>query len=567
MKVAMVGNPNVGKTALLNALTGGNFEVGNFPGTTVEKKEGKAKIDGRDVIFVDLPGIYSLEAQSLDEKVAKDFLVNEKPDLIINVVNASNLERNLYLTLQLVDFKIPMILVLNMIDEAEKRGIRVDADGLSKILGVPVVKTIAVKGIGINKLKREILKGGSVPKIEVGGDLKYRLKMAEEIVKEVVRIEKGRVDLTEVFDEVFMDKHLGIPIFIAFMWMMFTFTYTVASPLSKLIGSIFSTLSEHISSFNGVLFSLIGNGIIKGVGSVLVFLPNIAFLFIVLALLELSGYMPRAVYLMDRIMTAFGLTGRSVIPLIMGFGCNVPAVMATRTIEDDRVRIATILVNPFISCSARLPIYVLFAGVFFPSIGSAVIMGLYVFGVVVALISALIFRKFLLRGEAEYIIELPPYRIPNWKDVWILTWNRTKHFLQKAGTVILAMSVVIWFLTNFPTASIDKSYAGMLGRLLQPLFAPMGWDWQFVLAILMGFVAKEVVVETLGILNTPVAQIMSPSQALAFMVFSLLYMPCVATLATIKAEAGWKWTIFAVIYSFVVAYAVALAVGVIARLI
>ncbi len=567
MKIAMVGNPNVGKTALLNVLTGGNFEVGNFPGTTVEKKEGKAKIDGREVVFVDLPGIYSLEAYSLDEKVAKDFLTNEKPDLILNVVNASNLERNLYLTLQLVDFKIPMILVLNMVDEAEKKGIKVDADKLSKILGVPVVKTVAVKGIGIKELKREILKGGSVPKIEVGGDLRSKLETAEKIVKEVVKIERTRVDLTEVFDEVFMDRHLGIPIFIAFMWMMFTFTYTVATPLTNLIASVFSILSESISSMNGILFSLIGKGIIKGVGSVLVFLPNIAFLFIALALLELSGYMSRAVYLMDGIMTAFGLTGRSVIPLIIGFGCNVPAVMATRTIEDDKVRIATILVNPFISCSARLPIYVLFAGIFFPTIGSAVIMGLYAFGVVVALISALIFRKVLLRGEAEYIIELPPYRIPNWKDVWILTWNRTKHFLQKAGTVILAMSVVIWFLTNFPNPSIDKSYAGMLGRLLQPLFAPMGWNWQFVLAILMGFVAKEVVVETLGILNTPIAKIMTMPQALAFMVFSLLYMPCLATLATIKAETGWKWTIFAVVYSFAVAYVLALTVGVVARLI
>ncbi len=567
MKIAMVGNPNVGKTALLNVLTGGNFEVGNFPGTTVEKKEGKVKIDGREVVFVDLPGIYSLEAYSLDEKVAKDFLTNEKPDLILNVVNASNLERNLYLTLQLVDFKIPMILVLNMVDEAEKKGIKVDADKLSKILGVPVVKTVAVKGIGIKELKREILKGGSVPKIEVGGDLRSKLETAEKIVKEVVKIERTRVDLTEVFDEVFMDRHLGIPIFIAFMWMMFTFTYTVATPLTNLIASVFSILSESISSMNGILFSLIGKGIIKGVGSVLVFLPNIAFLFIALALLELSGYMSRAVYLMDGIMTAFGLTGRSVIPLIIGFGCNVPAVMATRTIEDDKVRIATILVNPFISCSARLPIYVLFAGIFFPTIGSAVIMGLYAFGVVVALISALIFRKVLLRGEAEYIIELPPYRIPNWKDVWILTWNRTKHFLQKAGTVILAMSVVIWFLTNFPNPSIDKSYAGMLGRLLQPLFAPMGWNWQFVLAILMGFVAKEVVVETLGILNTPIAKIMTMPQALAFMVFSLLYMPCLATLATIKAETGWKWTIFAVVYSFAVAYVLALTVGVVARLI
>ncbi len=558
MKIAMVGNPNVGKTALLNALTGGKFEVGNFPGTTVEIKEGRAKIDGKDVLFVDLPGIYSLEAHSLDEKVARNYLLKNRPDLILNVVNASNLERNLYLTLQLAKFGIPMILVLNMVDEAERRGIRIDAEKLSKTLGVPVVRTVAVKGVGIEELKREILKGGRVPKVHA----KDFVKTAERIANDVVRVERKGVDLTDVLDEVFMDEHLGIPIFIALMWMMFTFTFTVASPITDLIGGLFSNLADFISSFGGVAFSLIGKGIIKGVGSVLVFVPNIVFLFVFLALLELSGYMPRAVYLMDGIMSKFGLTGKSVIPLMMGFGCNVPAVMATRAIDDDRVRIATILVNPFVSCSARLPIYVLFAGIFFPKSMAVVIMGLYAFGLLVALVSAKIFRRVLLKGEAEYVIELPPYRIPNPKDIWILTWNRTKHFLQKAGTVILGMSVVIWFVTNYPG---KVSYAEMFAKSIQPLFSPMGWEWQFVLAILMGVVAKEVVVETLGILNVPIARVMDPPQALAFMVFTLLYMPCIATLATIKAEAGWRWALFSVLYSFAVAYAMAFLVGVVAR--
>jgi len=561
MIVAMVGNPNVGKTALLNTLTGGNFEVGNFPGTTVEKKEGRAIIDGKDVVFVDLPGIYSLEAFSLDEKITRDFLVNEKPDLILNVVNASNLERNLYLTLQLVEFRIPMVLVLNMIDEAEKRGIKVDSKRLSEILGVPVVEAVATKGIGIEKLKKEILKGGKIPSISVGKDLESKLKLAEEIASKVVEVKRLRADLTEALDEVFMDRHLGIPIFISFIWMMFTFTFAVADPLSNLIDTVFSFLSEKIGSLDGVLFSLVGEGVIKGVGSVLVFLPNIAFLFIALAMLELSGYMPRAVYLMDRIMSMFGLNGRSVIPLVMGFGCNVPAVMSTRAIEDDKIRITTILINPFMSCSARLPIYVLFAGVFFPENGSIVIMAIYLFGVLIALLSALALRKTLFKGEAEYIIELPPYRIPSLKNVWILTWNRTKHFLEKAGTIILAMSVVIWFLTNYPSQSVEESYAGMLGKALQPLFAPMGWDWQLVLALVMGFVAKEIVVETLGILGTPLDQILNTSQALAFMVFSLLYMPCLATLATIKAEIGWKWTVFAVVYSFTIAYTIAVVIA------
>ena len=563
MKIAMIGNPNVGKTALLNALTGGNFEVGNFPGTTVEKKEGKAKLDGKEIMFVDLPGIYSLEAYSLDEKVARDFLIEERPDLILNVVNASNLERNLYLTLQLSKFGIPMILVLNMVDEAERRGIRIDSRKLEEMLGIPVVETVAVKGYGIDRLKEEILKGGKIPKLK----FEDPVKMAEEIAREVVKIDKKGRDITEVLDEVFMDKHLGMPIFFALMWMTFTFTFTVASPLSDAIHLVFTRAAVELSSFDGKIFELLGNGVVKGVGSVLMFLPNIAFLFLALSLLELSGYMPRAVYLMDGVMSSFGLTGRSVIPLIMGFGCNVPAVMATRTIEDDRVRLATLLVNPFISCSARLPIYVLFAGIFFPKNRTLVIMAMYIFSVLVALSSALLFRKTLLRGEAEYIIELPPYRIPNLRDVWILTWNRTKHFLQKAGTVILGMSIVIWFLTNFPTSNMAESYAGMLGKIIQPLFAPLGWNWQFVLAIIMGAVAKEVVVETLSILNTPIRALMGVPQALGFMVFSLLYMPCVATLATMKAEAGWKWTIFAVFYSFLVAYSLAFLVEVVARLI
>ncbi len=561
MKIAMIGNPNVGKTALLNALTGGSFEVGNFPGTTVERKEGRARIDGKEVILVDLPGIYSLEAYSLDEKVAKDFIVEERPDLILNVLNASNLERNLYLTLQLFRFGIPMVIVLNMIDEARRRGIRIDSKKLERILGIPVVETVAVKGYGIDRLKEEILKGGRVPKLRVDDPV----KTAEKIAKEVVRIEKAGRDVTELLDEVFMDRHVGIPIFLALMWMTFTFTFTVASPLSDFVHSSFENLANFIAGYGGTLAELLGNGIVKGVGSVLTFLPNIAFLFLALSLLELSGYMPRAVYLMDGLMSTFGLTGRSVIPLIMGFGCNVPAVMATRAIEDERVRITTVIVNPFISCSARLPVYVLFAGLFFPKEKTVVIMAIYVFSVLVALGSALLLRSTILRGDAEYIIELPPYRLPNPRDVWILTWNRTKHFIEKAGTIILAMSVVVWFLTNFPTSNVAESYAGTIGRALQPMFSPLGWNWQFVLAILMGAMAKEVIVSTLSILDTPIRELMGVPQALGFMVFVLLYMPCMATLSAMRSEAGWKWTIFAVIYSFLVAYFLAFVAEVVAR--
>ncbi|WP_232215810.1 ferrous iron transport protein B [Archaeoglobus veneficus] len=554
LKVAMVGNPNVGKTALLNALTGGSFEVGNFPGTTVEKKEGRAVINGVEVEFVDLPGIYSLEAYSLDEKIARDYLVNEKPDVVLNVIDATNLERNLYLTLQLCNLGIPMVIALNMLDEARKRGIEIDAKKLEEILGVPVIETIAVEKKGIEELKKALF-SPAVCRLRV----ENRLKLAEQIAKQVVE-KKEAFTYLDAIDEVFTDPLFGIPVFFSVMWMVFRFTYDVASPLVNAVDLAFSLLADAIGS-EGVLASLLSQGIIKGVGSVLVFVPNIAFLFIALAVMELSGYMARAVFIMDRTMSRFGLNGRAVIPLIMGFGCNVPAIMATRAIEDWKIRITTVLINPFMSCSARLPIYILFAGTFFPSMASAAIMSLYLLGVLLALISAFVLRRFVFRGEAEFIMEMPPYRIPKFSAIAKLTWSRVKHFIEKAGTVILAMSVVIWLLTNYPSNSIEESYAGMLGRAIQPLFAPMDWSWELVVALLMGFVAKEVVVETIGItVGDGLAGLLTPAQAFGFMVFSLLYMPCLATLAVIRTEAGsWKWTGFAVVYSFSVAYVVSLA--------
>lgn len=550
----MVGNPNVGKTTLLNALTGGKFTVANFPGVTVEKKEGKTIINGKEIVFVDLPGIYGFETENLDEVITRDYILKERPDLILNVVSMLNLERNLYLTLQLTEFRIPMIVALNMSDEAEKKGFEIDAERLEKILGVPVIKTSAVKGDGIERLKEEILRGGKVPNI-FRGNLQKKIDVASKIADEVT-ISKTLSKLDEVFDEVFMDRHLGIPIFLSIMWMLFVFTYTIAEPLTSFLSDSFDTLASHVSENGGWFFSMVGDGIISGVGGVLSFVPNIAFLFLALSILELSGYMPRAVYLVDNLMSRFGLNGRSIIPLIMGFGCNVPAVLAARSIEDEKVRITTILINPFMSCSARLPIYVLFAGTFFPDIGSTVIMSLYLVGVTIALVSALFLRKSLLRGESEFIMEMPPYMVPNLKDVWMMTWVRTKHFIVKAGTVILLMSIVVWYITSYPGGSIEKSYAAMLGKALQPLFSPMGWSWEFVLALISGFVAKEVVVATIEILNIDIAGTMSAYQSFSFMLFTLLYIPCVATIAAIRAEIGAKWTAFAVAFSFTVAYVV-----------
>ncbi len=556
MKVALIGNPNVGKTALINSLTGGNFTVGNFPGVTVEKKEGKAIIDGKEIKFVDLPGIYSLQAKSLDEKVTRDFLVNERPDLIINVVNSSNLERNLYLTLELTDFQIPMIVVLNMIDIAEGKGIRINSEKLSDILSVPIVKCVANRGIGIEELKREILKGGNIPK-KIGKSFDEKVKIAEKIAKEVVEY-RARIIIGEMLDDVFMDKILGLPIFFSLMWMMFTFTYDVARPLIDIIDILFSKLIDIISSNNGLIFEILAS-VVRGVCSVLVFLPNIAFLFIALSFLELSGYMPRAVYLLDSIMSKFKLQGRSVISIIMGFGCNVPAVLATRSIEDDRVRKATVLAIPFMSCSARLPIYVLFTSVFFPRNGNIVIMFLYLLGVLIGLISALILRKVIFKGESEYILELPPYMLPNPKEIILLTWSRVKHFLEKAGTIIVVMAVIIWLITSYPTGYIESSYAGLIGRNLQPLFQPMGWDYKLVIALITGFVAKEVVVETINLVNFDITSLNSV-QAFSYIAFTSLYIPCFATIAAIRGEIGLKWAIFSVIQTFVVAYLISLII-------
>ena len=558
MRVALVGNPNVGKTTILNALTRGKFIVGNYPGTTVEVKRGSGKIHGREVEFIDLPGIYGLDARAKDEEIVVEFLEKEGADLLLIVINANALERGLYLALRLSEYDFPAVIVLNMIDEAEKSGKNINAEKLEKILGTPVVKCIAVKNVGIDEIKRKILEGGKKVKLKVKSP-EEALKMAEKIASEVTDIVPVEKPIS--LDAALTDKYLSIPIFFAVMWIVFRFTYDIAAPLVDSIDILFSTASEFISSRGGILFSLIGDGMIAGVGAVLVFLPNIVFLFIAISLLELSGYIPRVVFALDKIMAKFGLVGRSVVPLILGFGCNVPAILAARSIEDEKSRKITVLISPFISCSARLPIYVLFTSIFFPALEALAIMSLYVLGIAVGLFSSFILRRTLFKGEPEFIMEFPPLRLPRFRDILTLTWVRTKHFLVKAGTVILGMSIVVWFITNYPSGEIGQSYAGMLGKMLMPLFSPFGWGWELVVAIITGFVAKEVVVETLEIVagdNLP--NLLTASQAFSFMVFTLLYVPCMATIAAIRSELGWKYSVFSVIYSSAVAYVLAFAV-------
>ncbi len=562
LRVAMVGNPNVGKTAILNALTGGNFQVGNFPGTTVEKKEGKGVINGVTVEFVDLPGIYGLEAYSADEEVSRKFLMEENYDLILNVVDASNLERNLYLTLQLCRLGAPVVIALNMLDEARKRGLEVDSKALSRILGVPVVETVAVRGEGIEELKKAIFRAR---KCKLRADSREdAVRLAEEIVRSVLKVRSTDSHYLDCLDEVFTDPVLGMLVFLSAMWMLFKFTYQVAAPFVSLIEAGVNYLSSAIGSGN-IAASLLSRGVVRGVGSVLVFVPNIAFLFMGLAFMELSGYMARAVFLMDRIMSRLKLNGRAAIPMIMGFGCNVPAILTARGIEDPKVRMATILSLPFISCSARLPVYVLLTGLFFPEAGGEVIMVMYLISVTFAMISAYLLRELIFRDDADFVMEMPPYRIPRFRDVLMNAWGGLKHFLEKAGTIILAMSIVLWFITNFPDRS--NSYAFMLGEFISPLFAPMGWSGKVAVALLTGLIAKEVIVETLSVTAPNLHSLLTPASAFALMVFVLLYMPCAATLAVIKSETGsWKWVAFSAVYSFSVAYAVALVFLEVARL-
>lgn len=657
--IALIGNPNVGKTTVFNALTGLKQHVGNWPGVTVEKKEGELEYEGEKFHVVDLPGVYGLTAYSIDERIARNFIVQEKPGVVVDIVDASNLERNLYLTLQLLEIGANVLVALNKIDLAEEEGIKIDPKKLEDALGVPVIPTVASKGIGIEELKKgikenagrkprklgypnfepyierlarvikldqklceeynprwlaiKLLEGDEDAKaiversperneimkehIEVMKELekKYgdvglaladeRYRIAAQVAKTAIVAYEKRMTFSEMLDEVLTHKYLGIPIFISILWATFKFTFDVSAPFSDIIDTFFGWLGDAIGSHiaNDAVASLLRDGIIAGLGSVLVFLPPIAFLFLGFSWLEDSGYMARAAFIMDRIMHRFGLHGKSVIPMVMGFGCNVPAVMATRTLEDEKDRVLTILINPLMSCSARLPVYVLFAGAFFAGREGTVITSMYLLGIVLALGIAWLFRKTLFKGEPSYfIMELPPYNRPNWRGILGSTWMKTEKFLKKAGTIIFASVVVVWLLSvTGPNGYLGsealengnllaKSWVSALGHALQPIFAPMGWDWKAAAALFFGFIAKEVVVGTTGVLygvgeeKLPQAIAASgafnPVTAYAFMAFVLIYVPCVATLGAIKQEAGWKWSLFATAYELILAYLVALVI-------
>ena len=635
--VAMVGNPNVGKSTLFNALTGMKQHIGNWPGVTVEKKVGRCNHSGKEMDIVDLPGMYSTVPYSIDEKVARDFLVDGAPDAVVHVVDATNLERNLYLTIQLVEMGLRPVVALSMMDLAAEQGISVDPERLSKGLGLAVVPINATRKEGLDDLLSTVLKkdgmSGVVPSYPsevvsdledvrnamtnagvddvsdwramniISGDLDVLDRLpanAAEAVRNVIdgtdaernemTVADRRYELvgklaadaskrpprrksrSDRIDSVITHKYLGIPIFLTVMWAVFELTFVLAEPFMELIDMAFGAAAEwSVDSFEGALGSLIGDGMITGVGSVLIFLPSIMMLFLLLGILEESGYLARAAFVMDRVMHAIGLQGKSMIPMLMGFGCNVPAIMATRTIEDDKDRMISILINPFMSCSARLPVYILLAGIFFSDIAGTVVFALYVTGILVGIGSAKLFRATLFPGEpAPFIMELPCYKMPGAKASLQRMLDKGWIFVRKAGTIILLAVVILWTLSYYPSGveyASQDSYIGMIGMLFEPLVAPLGFDWKIAVALIFGFIAKEVVIGALGalygvgddgeglqqqLLNDPS---WGPVTALGVMAFVLLYTPCVAAIGVIRRETGSnRLTLLSVTYGLLVAW-------------
>jgi ferrous iron transport protein B len=657
MEIALIGNPNTGKTSLFNNLTGSYEYVGNWSGVTVEKKVGVFKNNiGR---LIDLPGVYTLNPLSKDEGVVTSFFLNDPIDRLLNILDASQLERNLHLTLQLLEFQKPVLIGLNMIDVARSRGIEINVDKLSQVLGVPIVPVVARNGTGcdqliqvisnekghassksivyygaevensIDMLAREIkgntshsirwlalqwLEGNQyvksyllqlmeAEKLEAifseletklcsqlkGKDIaqyiyQKRKEAIDQIVFDAVNRSNAKIPLTEKIDHIVTNKYLGMPIFLMLMYFMFMLTFDwLGTPLSNVLdwfftGPLTNAVENILSAVHGSAFihDLIVNGLIAGVGGVLVFVPQIFILFFFISLLEDSGYMARVALVMDRLMESVGLNGKAFIPMIIGFGCNVPGIMAARTIETPRERLLTILLTPLMSCSARLPVYALFVGGFFAGHKAFIVLSLYVLGIAVALVLAKVFSSTLLKSETSlFVIELPPYRLPQAQSLWRSTWDKGKGFIRKAGTFIFAGSVFIWLLSYAGPGGLkvnmDHSYLAAIGNVIAPLLKPIGFGtWQAAASLITGFLAKESIISTMniiyfvpkgGTLQGILAGYYTPLAAFSFMVFILLYIPCLATTATIyKETASKKWTAFSIIYALAVAYLLAIII-------
>ena len=677
INVALVGNPNSGKTSIFNALSGGREHVGNYSGVTVDAKQGSCQYKGYKINITDLPGTYALSAYTPVEMYVRQHLMEKMPDVVINAVVASNLERNLFLTTELIDLNPKMVVALNMYDELTRSGSTLDYEQLGAMIGVPMVPVVARESKGLNELLDEVIltyenenpkvrhihirysstleneidslaqlmkqNVDELPKcfpprywalkmLEGDSGVVESLKDADHYADWQLRSEKAaariKADLgedvesavtnekygfiegalaetykissvdynqrTSLIDRIVTHKYFGIPIFMLLMFIMFWSTFTLGAYPQEWIELGFEWLGEVVGAMmsEGPLRDLIVNGIIGGVGSVAVFLPNILILYLFISLMEDSGYMARAAFIMDKLMHLAGLHGKSFIPLVMGFGCNVPAIMATRTIESRSSRLITILINPFMSCSARLPVFILLAGTFFPERAGLALFGIYIFGGVMAVLTARILRRFMFgEDETPFVMELPPYRIPTLKATLRHMWDRSEQYLKKIGGLILVAAVIIWFLSYYPRvdtsavtpenietttmAQSENSYLGRIGKVCEPVMKPLGLDWRASVALLSGAAAKEIVVSTLGVLYSVddaesdgaslsahliASGNYSRAAALAMMIFVLLYFPCIATVAAIAQEAGgWRWALFSVVYNTLLAWVVAFA--------
>ena len=656
INVALVGNPNCGKTSLFNFASGAHERVGNYSGVTVDAKEGFAEFEGYRMKLVDLPGTYSLSAYSPEELYVRKQLVEDTPDVIINVLDASNIERNLYLTTQLMDMHLRVVCALNMFDETERRGDQLNIDTLSGLMGIPMVPTSFKTGRGLPELMREVIhifesqeghdnyyrhihinhgheiENGiaNIQKFLKGNDLlrlRYStrwlaLKLlekdseAERVIRELPEAEQiievrdvavhrvkeetgtdsetaimdakygfirgalqeagyemgtkeNTYKVTHQLDALITNRWLGFPIFFFLLYLMFEATFTLGQYPMDWIEAGVEWLGEFVSQTmsEGPLKAMLVDGIIGGVGAVIVFLPQILILYTFISFMEDSGYMARAAFIMDKLMHGMGLHGKSFIPLIMGFGCNVPAVMATRTIESRRSRLITMLVLPMMSCSARLPIYIMITGAFFSvRYQSLVMMSLYFIGIVLSVIIARVLSTWVIKGEdTPFVMELPPYRFPTAKAIFRHTWEKGKQYLKKMGGVILVASIIVWALGYFGTMgvapSLEDSFIGLMGKAIEPLFLAQGFDWRLDVSLLAGVGAKEIVASTIGVLYGDAGYNFSPLTAYAFLLFVLIYFPCIATIVAIKNESGsWRWAFFAACYTTLLAWVVSAVV-------